>query len=77
MLVSEVVTADYLLVFAIDLPYKDASNWNLIIFHSFLRLLKSQSHPVLNFFFAELYLSPLFFLHLALLLSSSYKMQKK
>lgn len=75
MLICEVVTATYLLVFVIDPPYEDASNWNLIIFHSFLSLLKSQSHPVLHLFFVQLAFSPLLFLHLSLLLS--YKMQKK
>ena len=75
MLVCEVMTANYLLVFAIDPPYEDASNRNLIIFHSLLSLLKSQLHPVFHFFFAQLYSFPLFFLHLSLLLS--YAMQKK
>lgn len=75
MLVCEVMTAHYLLVFVIDPSYEDASNWNLVIFRSFLRLLKRQPHPVFYLFFAELCLLSLFFLHLSLLLS--YKMQKK
>ena len=75
MLVCEVMAANYLLVYAIDPPYEDASNRNLIIFHSLLSLLKSQLHPVFHFFFAQLYSFPLFFLHLSLLLS--YALQKK